>query len=122
MQEPPLFAELLQQAVALFLRERVGQLQALDGDELAEADVNPAVDDAEPAVPHHRGDAVLALDRRSAELERILCELGLGHGAGLLARQGRGGNHAGSAAPEPAPPAARRKLSAPAKVLLSSAP
>ncbi len=51
MQEPPLFAELLQQAVALFLRERVGQLQALDGDELAEADVNPAVDDAEPAVP-----------------------------------------------------------------------
>ena len=101
MEEPPLFAELLEQAGALFLRERVGQLQALDGDELAEADVDAAVDDPEPAVPHDRRDAVLALDRRAAELERIQRGLCLGHCAGLLARRGRGGNHAGSSvAPE----------------------
>ena len=81
VQEPPLFAELLEQRGALLLGERVGELQALDGDELAEADVDAAVHHAEAAVADDRRDPVFPLDRRAAELERILRGLCFGHRA-----------------------------------------
>ncbi len=72
MQQAPLVAELLQEAVALLAVEDVRQLEALDGDRLPEARVDAAVDDAEAAVADDRGDAVLALDGGATELEGIL--------------------------------------------------
>ncbi len=72
MEQAPLVAELLQEALALLLVEGVRELEALDRDGLPEAGVHAAVDDAEAAVPDHGGDAVLALDGRAAELEGIL--------------------------------------------------
>ena len=51
--------------------ERGGQLQALDGDRLAQADVRAAIDDAEPALADVRVDAKLAVENLAHEAERV---------------------------------------------------
>ena len=48
-----------------------GELEALDGDLRLEQEVLSGVDHPEPALAHHAIDAVLSVDRRADELERI---------------------------------------------------
>ena len=51
--------------------ERGRQLEALDGDRLAQADVRAAVDDAEPALADVRVDAKLPVENLPDEAERV---------------------------------------------------
>jgi hypothetical protein len=90
MQDRTLFLQAREEPVALFGLERVGHVEALDGDGLAKGLVGAAVDDTEASSAHEALDAVLARDGRAAKAVRIAN--GLGDGVVLAhGRQGSGG-------------------------------